>query len=256
VIVDDHGHRAPVGWDTHHLLQYTRVSANPGGGDASSVGMLWDSLTDTTNRNGEAGIPPAWGFSITGTDTTNGCNTNQAAFRRGSAGTLGDGWKLTFTVFITDTLTTWTTPGAGAGTRLFVGMTDQNPSTAVGSDDPTGHRAGLSFVNVNGARGDTTLKITTKDNVAETLTDTGLSLAASTVYEVILQQVPGGDLKWQVRSLTADPDRELTSATAEQLNFGTISANLPTAFLKAEAALRAVGTPDKSVWLNHLTITA
>jgi hypothetical protein len=258
MIVDDHGHRTPVGWDAHHLMQYTRVSpTNGSGGDAAAVGARWDSLTDTDCLNPTAGFPPAWGFTITGANTTAGINTNVALFRRGSAGTLGDGWKASFTFWTPDTLTTWTTPGATEGTRLFVGMSSENPSTIVGSDDPTGHRAGLSFVNVNGARGDTTLFISTKDGNTETLTDTSIVLAASTVYEVILQQVPGGDLKWQVRNLTADPDREQTVAsTPSLLNFGAISANLPTAYLKAAAALRAVGAPDKSVWLNHLTITA
>jgi hypothetical protein len=238
-------------------MQYTRVSpTNEGGGDAAAVGARWDSLSDTDCLNPTAGFPPGWGFSVTASDATKGCNTNVALFRRGAAGTLGDGWKMSFTFWTPDTLTTWTTPGASEGTRLFVGMSSENPSTIVGSDDPTGHRAGLSFVNVNGARGDTTLFISTKDGSTETLTNTAMTLAASTVYEVVLQQIDGGDLKWQIRNLTADPDREQTSADPAYVLFGTISATLPTAYLKAAAARRAVGAPDKSVWLNHLTITA
>ena len=238
-------------------MQYTRVSpTNGSGGEAAAVGARWDTLSDTDCLNPAAGFPPAWGFTITASDATKGCNTNVLLFRRGAAGTLGDGWKMSFTFWTPDTLSTWTTPGATEGTRLFVGMSDQNPSTIVGSDDPTGHRAGLSFVNVNGGRGDTTLFISTKDGSTETLTNTTMTLAASTVYEVILQQVDGGDLLWQVRSLTADPTRLRATAVSEELQFGSISATLPTAYLKAAAALRAVGAPDKSVWLNHLTITA
>jgi hypothetical protein len=255
VVVDDHGHRAPVGWDAGYQAQYTRLSPSPGGANATSIGAQWDSLNNTANRNPSAGLPPAWGLNITATDTTAGCNTNIDLVRRGTAGTFGDGWRLTFMVFTTDTITTWTTPGAGAGTRLFVGLSSQTPSTIVGSDDPAGHRAGLSFVNVNGARSDTTFQITTRDGSAETLTDTEMSVAANTVYEVILTQIPGGNLLWQVRNLTADPNREQGVGQPE-CQGGSISANLPTAYLKAAAALRAVGTPDKSVWMPHLTLTA
>jgi hypothetical protein len=255
VIVDDHGHRAPVGWDAGYQAQYTRLSPSPGGANATSIGAQWDSLNNTANRNPSAGLPPAWGLNITATDTTAGCNTNIDLVRRGTAGTFGDGWRLTFMVFTTDIITTWTAPGAGAGTRLFVGLSSQTPSTIVGSDDPAGHRAGLSFVNVNGARGDTAFQISTKDGTTETLTNTGMTIAANTVYEVILTQIPGGNLLWQIRNLTADPNREQGVGQPE-CQGGSISANLPTAYLKAAAALRAVGTPDKSVWLNHLTLTA
>lgn len=243
-------------FDPRKLAQYTRVSpTNAGGGDAEVVGAKWDSLSDTTCRNPTAGFPPSWGISSN--NAVKGTNTNIALVRRGSSGTFGDGWRVSFMFFLDDTITNWTAPAATLGVRLFIGLSDQNPATVVGTDDPTGHRAGISFVNTNGgARTDTELKITTKDNVTETLTSTGITLETAKVYEVVLTQLPGDNIEYVIRNLTEDPFREEVSQIADVLSYGTIVNNLPTATLKAVAALNAVGAADKDVWLPHLTLTA
>jgi hypothetical protein len=254
VVVDDHGHRAPVGTDIGFAALVTRVSA--GATDITSIGAPWVASSGNTVTALAAGLPRAVRLIADGVDETAGLSlTSTDVVMRGAAGELGAGFRITAQFWTPDTLSTWTTPGAGEGVRMFIGATSATLNGSVGGDDPTGHRVGLSFVNVNGGRGDTSFQISTKDGSTETLTSTAIAPAANTVYEVVLTQLPGGNVLWQMRNLTADPERELVSYS-DEFRGGFVSASLPTGNMQLVAGVRAVGTPDKTLNVVHVTCVA
>lgn len=70
-----------------------------------------------------------------------------------------------------------------ASVRVFVGLHDQTLSTALGADDPTGNRLGLTF---STDRGDTQFKWTTKDGVTENLSAGFLTPVVATTYFLLI----------------------------------------------------------------------
>lgn len=101
--------------------------------------------------------------------------------------------------------------------RFFSGLTNvamNGSSSMLDSDDPTGDYIGMQF---SSARSDVNWKIISKDNSTQNITDTGIAVAVSSVYDLIMTCRPGGSqVDWTLENLTAG-----TSAT------GSVTSNLP-----------------------------
>jgi hypothetical protein len=135
--------------------------------------------------------------------------------------------------------------GAGTGCRIFVGLSNQNVATSVGSDDPAGHRAGFQRISVNGGKTQTNWQISTKDNVTEDLVDTGVPFVAGNVYDLELALLPGSVGVWW----------RIIDWTAETITTGTTTDRLPGegVALRMMAVLRSVNAVARNLQLVSLT---
>lgn len=86
--------------------------------------------------------------------------------------------------------------GAGTGTRIFCGLTNQTNAVAFASDDPAGHRAGFQRIHVNAGKQQLNWFITTKDNITENLVDTGVSFSVDNIYELEMCVLEGSQGIW------------------------------------------------------------
>lgn len=173
---------------------------------------------------------------------TAGTGTSQANFFRGS--TAGANGFFTFSrLYFPDTLADYA--HTSTGSRIFVGMTDQDLDDAVASDDPAGHRAGFSLVP---ARDTATFnwKFSTKDGSTESVADTGVAFAVGKVYDFYVYTPPqGSTIYWRIDNLT---DNTSTS--------GSTSSNLPAGSTAMRAGFQ-VGTLNavaKNVRMQRLYI--
>lgn len=138
---------------------------------------------------------------------------------------LSNGLWLNHQVYGSDA--SYNNTGAGTGTRLFVGYTDQTATVVTGADNPAGSRIGFSRCHVNGGLTDTDWFFTTKDGATETRTDTTLAFTAQHQYEFwIYCPANGTTVTWRIDDITAG-----TSAT------GTVAANLPTNSVRMRSAV-------------------
>jgi len=162
-----------------------------------------------------------------GTASTGGFSTQ---FFRGSTAGF-NGYFFFARVYFPDA--DYANSGATTGSRIFVGLTDQAITAAVGSDDPAGNRSAFSYVNVNGARTDTNWQFSTKDNVTESLQDTGVAFTVQKVYDIYMWQEPqGSTIYWRIDNLTDGTSTEgstgtrlPTASTAMRNGFGLASIN-------------------------------
>lgn len=237
----DAGPQGDAGADAEEIASYA-VWYRAGFGD--DLGP-WTG-TSTTDRpvNSIAGFPAHIQCDADNTDESAVLSTSDNVVARGTAG--GHlGFTITCTFFTNDDMTLWLAPTGGNGTRVFIGATTETAGNCVGSDDPSGSRVGLSFVNVVAGRADTTFKITTKNGTTETLTDTTIAPLQNKLYRVILTVEPGGDVDWQLDNLTDD-----TTAS------GTVTATLPAAAtsMAVRAGIRAVSVNDKNLRITGITV--
>jgi hypothetical protein len=167
----------------------------------------------------------------------------------GATGDPSGGFKIRARFFSDDVSTLWTAPGASQGIRFFIGATSEAWTTAIGSDDPAGSRIGLSFVNVTGARADTTFQISSKDGSSETLTNTAVSHVTDTMYDFVLDVSAGGTVRWQLNQTAIGSSSEA---------YGTVTDDLPAAVtdLRVIAALSTVDTNNYNVRVPHLSVTS
>jgi hypothetical protein len=200
----------------------------------------WERPSDGPNA-----LPPRVQLEANATDETSSLHTVDLVAGIGWAGGSG-GFRLICT-FIPNPVSDWVAPSAGNGTRMFIGLTSETTTNTVNADDPGGYRIGLSFVNVAGGRGDTTFKFSTKNNVTESLVDSGVAPLNNNLYRLTMNAVSGGPVTWRLENLTAG-----TSAT------GTLSSNLPSSgvVMFARATLRAVGDYDKFLDVPGFTISS
>jgi len=128
--------------------------------------------------------------------------------------------------------------GVTTGSRIFVGMTDQATTTINSADNPTGNRAGFSWVDVNAGRTDATTgfwRFSLKDNTTENLISTGMALTQNKVYDMYIYVAPqGSTVFWRIDNITDNTTQEGSSST----NLPTNSTGLRGAF--AETSINAV----------------
>lgn len=71
--------------------------------------------------------------------------------------------------------------------RIFVGLTDQTASTALGATDPAGHRHGFKIINGTG-----NWLMTVKNGTTEATLDSGVAFATSSVFDFYVYVRPNG----------------------------------------------------------------
>jgi hypothetical protein len=71
--------------------------------------------------------------------------------------------------------------------RIFVGLTDQTPTTALGATDPAGHRHGFKCINGTG-----NWLMTIKNGTTESTLDSGIAFAANKVFDFYVYVRPAG----------------------------------------------------------------
>lgn len=135
--------------------------------------------------------------------------------------------------------------GASTGSRIFIGVTNQTASNSVGSDDPAGHRAGFQRIHVNGGKQQTTWHVTTRDNIAEALADTGVPFTPGNIYDLEMAVLPGSEGVWW----------RIIDWTAGTINTGTTTSRLPgegVAF-RTVALLRTINAVARDIQLVEIT---
>jgi hypothetical protein len=146
--------------------------------------------------------------------STAGTGTNAAMFFRGT-GTGANGFFYQARVYFPDAQAKYA--HTTTGSRIFAGLTDQTMANTVGSDNPTGNRAGFSLVPAR----DTAAfnwKFVTKDGTTESVSDTGVAFTAQKVYDLYIYTPKAGTtIHWRINNIT---DGVVTE--------GTVTNNLPT----------------------------
>ncbi len=143
-----------------------------------------------------------------------GMQGNNFEFCRGTAATNKkyNGFFFHAVVYYPDA--SYNNTGASTGARTIVGMTDQVISTALASDNPAGHRATFSWMNVNGSRTDTNWQFSFKDGTTENLVDTGMAWTVQNLYEMwIYCPGAGSTIFWRIDNCTAGTTFEGSSST-------------------------------------------
>jgi hypothetical protein len=83
--------------------------------------------------------------------------------------------------------------------RIFAGLTDQTPTTALGATDPAGHRHGFKCINGTG-----NWLMTTKNGTTEATLDSGIAFATNSVFDFFIYIRPAGGYAFgHVYNLTA-----------------------------------------------------
>ncbi|CAN5186902.1 hypothetical protein BH11PAT4_BH11PAT4_5210 [soil metagenome] len=145
-------------------------------------------------------------------DTAGTGNASLNNFRGSTSGS--NGWFFYSRLYFPDTLTNYA--DTSTGSRIFVGMTNQTMAASVGSDDPSGHRAGFSLVPARDV-GSYHWKFSTKDNSTESVADLGVAFAPSKVYDFYMYVAPQGSTVYY----------RLDNITDNVTTNGSTSSNLP-----------------------------
>lgn len=187
------------------VVPNTTTSVTTLGGAVTSVGTLSTPTPTTTSH----GVATNFVSGATAGNTA-GTGSALAYFARGSDNALAPGFFTVQRLLFPDA-----NYGTGAtGCRFFVGLTDQTLANSVGSDNPSGHRAGFALsTNLS----ETNWMFSTKDGTTETRTSTGMALTVNKLYDFFVFCPPGGStVYWRVDNLT-----DITTAS------GSTTANLP-----------------------------
>jgi hypothetical protein len=135
---------------------------------------------------------------ITGTIAGNAAGTghNLAPYNGGSSVIANGGYKFVSRLWWPDA-----DYGSGAtGSRFFIGLTNQTMGASVGSDNPTGHRAGFALsTNLS----ETDFMLTTKNGTTETRVSTGVAFVVRNLYDFYITLLPGGtEIFWRIDNLS------------------------------------------------------
>lgn len=132
--------------------------------------------------------------------------------------------------------------------RFAIGFTATLTNTTdvdnmVNTDNPT---AAHFMVQYSTARGDTTLKISVDDGTTQNVVDTGVSIAADTVYRFVFQFETSTSLKWTLYTGTSE------TSTAN----GTITSNLPgtSSKLAPFLAVQTLTTARRGIAFRHFML--
>ncbi len=212
----------------------------------TSVSTIGTAVTSTGTLSHPAATE-ATGFMtnfVSGAVAGNTAGTGTAAtnfFRGSTAG--ANGWFFFARLYFPDSLASYA--HLTTGSRIFVGLTNQTMATAVGADNPVGHRAGFSLVPAR----DTTAfnwKFSTKDNTTESVADLGVAFAASKVYDFYIYVAPqGSTIYYRLDNLT-------DSVTTN----GSTSSNLPgtTTALRAGFQIATLNAVAKNVRMQRVYV--
>lgn len=186
----------------------------------------------SSQGNGGSGlITVNGGVAVSGTSTAGlttgvGIRGTQRLTSSGAAGAVAgigvlgshrvtDGYVYFSRVYFNDA--SYNNTGAGTGSRIFCGMTDQSAVNTVSSDAPAGNFLGFVRRHVNGGATDTNWQF--KGQSGGVLQDTGVAFAVAKIYEFWIVVTPGGSTAdWMIVNVT---DSTYTS--------GTFSSTMPTA---------------------------
>lgn len=215
----------------------TTTSVNAIGNSVTSVGTL--SHPAATEAAGYM-TNFASGATIGNTAGTGSAATNW--FRGSTAGS--NGFFFYARLYFPGSLASYA--DTTTGSRIFVGMTNQTMATAVGSDNPAGHRAGFSLAPAR----DTTAfnwKFSTKDNTTESVADLGVAFAASKVYDFYIYLAPQGTTVYY----------RLDNLTDSVTTNGSTSSNLPgtTTALRAGFQIATLNAVAKNVRMQKLYVS-
>lgn len=177
---------------------------------AGSAGTSAGTLSTTAPATvGSALFPLCTNFSTGATaNTAAGVRMTNTAFRQGAMG----GYTMGVIAGLPDT--SYDQSGTTTGSRIFIGMSDQ--TSMVGSDNPAGNYAGFMRNHVNGGYQHTNWQFVTKNNVTQTVTDTGLAFIPRNMYYFQAYSITGytGFVYWQITNLTTgDSQSGVVSAT-------------------------------------------
>jgi hypothetical protein len=127
--------------------------------------------------------------------------------------------------------------------RIFLGLTDQSGSTALGATDPAGHRHGFKCINGTG-----NWLMTTKNGTTEATLDTGIAFATNSVFDFYIYIRPAGGYAFgHVFNLTAGTD----SGALIDIS-GSASVPGGTTFMKAIAGVATVTTAARGLSFHRV----
>ncbi len=212
----------------------TSTSVTTLGGAVTSVGTLSTVTPSTTSY----GLCTNFASAAT-TGSTAGTGQNAASLSLGSSMASCGGFFMMQRLFFPDA-----NYGTGAtGCRIFAGVTNQTMAVSVGTDDPTGHRAGFSYSTV---LGDVNWNLTTKSGATETRVSTGVPFLSNKLYDFYLFANPGAtSIGWRIENLT---DGIISS--------GTVRTNLPTStiYMRAGFQISTLGVVARNVRMKKLYV--
>lgn len=161
-----------------------------------------------------------------------GTSSNVASFFRGST-TGANGFFFNARIGVVD----------ATDVRLFIGMANQTIATMTDSNNPSGHYAGFQF---STNRADAAWQFVTKNNVTQDVSDTGLAVSTSKVYDMYVYCTPQcATIYWRVDNVT-------DGTTAE----GSTATNLPggSTALRGMVGVGAVAASAKNIRMQRMYI--
>jgi hypothetical protein len=177
------------------------------GGSTTVNGYGTTVTNDTTVSHPAAtetfGYMTNFATAATAGDTAGTSSVNTTFFRGSTTG--ANGFFFRARVGVVDT----------ASVRLFTGLANQTIATMVQADNPAGNHIGFQY---STGRADTNWQFERKDNTTQSVTDTGIAVTASKVYEMTFYcNAQCTTVFWQLDNVT-------DGTTAQ----GSVTTNLPT----------------------------
>ena len=177
-------------------------------------------------------------------NSTAGAGTVNTTFMRGSLANGASGFFFCARLAFPDA--SYNQTAASTGSRIFIGLTNQNLSTNVNSDNPAGNYCGFFRRHVNSAAQDTNWQFATKDGTTLSLADTGLPFTAGKLYDFYIFCAPvGNTIYWRV-------DNVSDNTTAE----GSTSNNLPgnTQLMRAGYQLATINAVARNTMIQRIYV--
>lgn len=145
-------------------------------------------------------------------NATAGTGTANTSFLRGSLANGASGFFFCTRLAFPDA--SYNQTAATTGSRIFVGLTNQNLNVSTNSDNPAGHYCGFMRRHVNAAAQDTNWQFATKDGTTLSLANTGLVFTAGKVYDFYIFCAPVGNIiYWRVDNINDNTTTEGSTST-------------------------------------------
>lgn len=178
----------------------------------SSVSAIGGSVTSTGTISHATPANTTYGYCsnfASGSTSGSTCGTGQAIapLNTSSSAMSNGGFFFVCRLWFPDA-----NYGSGAtGSRIFVGITSNTMANSVGSDNPSGSRAGF-MISTN--LSETEWMLTTKDGSVESRNTTSMTFNVNTLYDFYLFFPPGGSsLYWRIDDLTNNTTQEGSTST-------------------------------------------
>jgi hypothetical protein len=214
---------------------------HPGTGTTAPIGSLEVPSTMTAASWATPSATTALGYRqtmVTSTTSGNGAflSTTDNRYVRGDNVLPWCGYYFHARV-VTDHANGYTT------SRIFVGLTDQTPATALGATDPAGHRHGFKCINGTG-----NWLMTVKNGTTEATLDSGIAFATNSVFDFYIYVRPAGGYPFgHVINQTAGTD---SGALIDVSGSGSIPG--ATTFMKAMAGVATVTTAARGLSFHRV----